>query len=184
MVINMSDWVTSIFEQFSSHTESKPKEENPKKIDIPDIKYERKYNTIGTDDILDTDNFHSIAEGAESEPIVIEINTKPVYNTIECNNKLRDEVTKFLDKCTDADLDYLSEKINTIKHYRELEKKYAPQLPSVIEIIGGYLHDGKFYKDSFYTVEISPEVNKIYVDLFTNKTYRYSSKSSRYIEID
>jgi hypothetical protein len=126
MVINMSDWITSIFEQFSSstNTESKPKEEeNPKKIDIPDRKYERKYNTIGTDEILSTDKFHSIAEGAESEPIVIEINTKPVYNTIECNNKLRDEVTKFLDKCTDADLDYLSEKINTIKHYRELEKK-------------------------------------------------------------
>ena len=121
----MSDWVTSIFEQFSSNTstntESKPKEEeNPVKINIPN----RKYNTIGTDEILDTDKFHSIAESIESEPIVIEINTKPVYNTIECNNELRDEVTKFLDKCTDADLDYLSEKINTIKHYRELEKKY------------------------------------------------------------
>ena len=56
------------------------------------------------------------------------------------------------------------------------------QLPSAIdEIIEGYLYEGKFYEDSAHTIEITGEVSKIYVDLSTNKTYRYSG--SQYVEI-
>ena len=51
----------------------------------------------------------------------------------------------------------------------------ASQLPSYVDdVINGYLHDGKFYEDDQYTTEISGEDGKIYVDLATNKTYRWS----------
>ena len=51
----------------------------------------------------------------------------------------------------------------------------AAQLPSYVDdVINGYLHDGKFYEDDQYTMEISGEDGKIYVDLATNKTYRWS----------
>ena len=56
------------------------------------------------------------------------------------------------------------------------------QLPSAIdEIIEGYLYNGIFYEDSAHTTPITGEVSKIYVDLSTNKTYRWSG--SQYVEI-
>ncbi len=51
----------------------------------------------------------------------------------------------------------------------------AAQLPSYVDdIINGYLHEGKFYTDDQYTTEIAAEDGKIYVDLASNKTYRWS----------
>ena len=51
----------------------------------------------------------------------------------------------------------------------------AAQLPSYVDdVVNGYLHDGKFYADDQYTTEITGEDGKIYVDLATNKTYRWS----------
>ena len=60
----------------------------------------------------------------------------------------------------------------------------ASQLPSYVDdIIEGYYNttDGKFYKESTYTTEITPETGKIYVDLSTNKTYRWGG--TEYVEI-
>lgn len=58
----------------------------------------------------------------------------------------------------------------------------AAQLPSYVDdVINGYLHDGKFYEDDQYTTEITAESGKIYVDLTTNKTYRWSGAA--YVEI-
>jgi hypothetical protein len=58
----------------------------------------------------------------------------------------------------------------------------SSQLPgSVDEIIEGYLYEGKFYEDSAHTTEITGETSKIYVDLTTNKTYRYSGTA--FVEI-
>lgn len=51
----------------------------------------------------------------------------------------------------------------------------SAQLPSYVDdVVNGYLHDGKFYADDQYTTEITGEEGKIYVDLATNKTYRWS----------
>lgn len=50
-------------------------------------------------------------------------------------------------------------------------------LPSYVDdIIEGYYKtaDGKFYKEAAYTTEIPGEVGKIYVDLSTNHSYRWS----------
>ena len=60
----------------------------------------------------------------------------------------------------------------------------SSQLPSFVDdVIEAYYNttDGKFYEESTYTTEITPETGKIYVDLTTNKTYRWGG--SAYVEI-
>lgn len=58
----------------------------------------------------------------------------------------------------------------------------SSQLPSFVDdVIEGYLSGEKFYKESAHTNEIMAEAGKIYVDLSTNKTYRWSG--SAYAEI-
>lgn len=51
----------------------------------------------------------------------------------------------------------------------------AAQLPSYVDdVIEGYLYNGKFYKESEHKTEITGESGKIYVDLTSSKTYRWS----------
>lgn len=58
----------------------------------------------------------------------------------------------------------------------------ASQLPSFVDdVIEGYLYSGKFYLELAHTTEITAESGKIYVDLSTNKSYRWSG--SAYIEV-
>ena len=50
----------------------------------------------------------------------------------------------------------------------------AAQLPSYVDdVIEGYYSGGKFYKEAAHTNVITGEAGKIYVDLTTNKTYRW-----------
>lgn len=58
----------------------------------------------------------------------------------------------------------------------------SAQLPSYVDdVIEGYLYNGKFYKESAHTNAISGEGGKIYVDLSTGVTYRWSG--STFVEI-
>lgn len=58
----------------------------------------------------------------------------------------------------------------------------SSMLPSYVDdVIEGYYYDSKFYKDVEYTQEMIGAPGIIYVDLITNKTYRWSG--SAYIEI-
>lgn len=51
----------------------------------------------------------------------------------------------------------------------------AAQLPSYVDdVVEGYFSGGKLYKDAAHTTEITGETGKIYVNLDTNKTYRWS----------
>lgn len=51
----------------------------------------------------------------------------------------------------------------------------AAQLPSFVDdVLEGYYYNSKFYKEAAHTTEITGETGKIYVDLPTNKTYRWS----------
>lgn len=62
--------------------------------------------------------------------------------------------------------------------------KIASQyLPSYVDdVIEGYLSvNGNFYKDAAQTIIITPESDKIYTDLTSNKIYRYSG--TKYVEI-
>ena len=67
------------------------------------------------------------------------------------------------------------EKANGIASLDENGKVPSSQLPSYVDdVIEGYLSEGKFYKESAHTTEITGESGKIYVDLTTSKTYRWS----------
>ena len=44
----------------------------------------------------------------------------------------------------------------------------------VDDVVEGYLNGGKFYKEAGHTTEITGEAGKIYVDLTSLKTYRWS----------
>lgn len=58
----------------------------------------------------------------------------------------------------------------------------SSQLPSYVDdTIEGYLYDGRWYSDSSHTTEVAGETGKIYIDLDTNKTYRWSG--STFVEI-
>ena len=51
----------------------------------------------------------------------------------------------------------------------------SAQLPSYVDdVVEGYLSAGKFYAESAHTTIINGESGKIYVDLHTSKTYRWS----------
>lgn len=51
----------------------------------------------------------------------------------------------------------------------------SSQLPAYVDdVIEGYLYNGVFYAESTYETEIPGVSGKIYVDLVTNRTYRWS----------
>lgn len=51
----------------------------------------------------------------------------------------------------------------------------SSQLPSYVDdVIEGYYYNSKFYKESAHTTEIPGTTGKIYIDLSTEKTYRWS----------
>ena len=54
----------------------------------------------------------------------------------------------------------------------------SAQLPSFVDdVIEGYYYNSKFYKESTHTTEITGESGKIYIDLSTDKTYRWGGSS-------
>ena len=54
----------------------------------------------------------------------------------------------------------------------------SSQLPSYVDdVIEGYYYNSKFYKESAHTTEIPGETGKIYVDLVSEKTYRWSGSA-------
>lgn len=56
------------------------------------------------------------------------------------------------------------------------------QLPSYVDdVVEGYLYNSKWYSDSAHTTEVTGETGKIYVDLETDKTYRWSG--TMFVEI-
>lgn len=56
------------------------------------------------------------------------------------------------------------------------------QLPSYVDdVIEGYYYNNKFYTTSAHTTEIAGETGKIYIDLATNKSYRYGGTT--FVEI-
>lgn len=58
----------------------------------------------------------------------------------------------------------------------------SSQLPSYVDdVVDGYYYNNKFYEDSAHTKEITGQTGKIYIDLVSNKTYRWTG--SGYAEI-
>lgn len=54
----------------------------------------------------------------------------------------------------------------------------ASELPSYVDdVVEGYYYNGAFYKDSAHTTPITGEAGKIYVDLTTDESYRWSGSA-------
>lgn len=61
----------------------------------------------------------------------------------------------------------------------KIDQAYLPSY--VDDVIEGYYYNNKFYKEAAHTTEITGEAGKIYIDLSTDKTYRYGG--SAYAEV-
>ena len=73
---------------------------------------------------------------------------------------------KFIDK---------SEKGVNIATLDQLGKITSSQIPSYLDnIIEGYYYNNIFYKDSNYTIPITGEAKKIYVDISSDRAYRWN----------
>ena len=73
--------------------------------------------------------------------------------------------------------------VNGITSLDSSGKVPASQLPSYVDDVEeGYYNDGAFYSDSSHNTQITGETGKIYIDLSTNKCYRYGG--STYVEIN
>ncbi len=61
----------------------------------------------------------------------------------------------------------------------KIDETYLPSY--VDDVIEGYYYNSKFWKESTHTTQITGEAGKIYVDLSTDKTYRFGGTS--FVEI-
>lgn len=141
---------------------------------LKDIETENPYSKQEIDDLLEpiTDKLNDIEEFAE-------VNVQSDWNQTDTN----------------AD-DYIKNKpqigvANGIASLDSTGKVPSSQLPSYVDdVIEGYYHNNKFYatyipgqeeQEGTYRDEITPEQGKIYVDIPTNQSYRWSG--STYIVI-
>ncbi len=89
--------------------------------------------------------------------------TNPVQNKV-----IKAEIDKKMDKTQKGSPGGVAELGND-------GKVPAAQLPSFVDdTVEGYLNGGNFYEDSAHSKKITGEAGKIYVDLSTNKVYRWS----------
>ena len=108
----------------------------------------------------------------------------PLYNGSPATKKYVDDKVQELGTYIDGNFLDVSQKgsANGVASLDNTGKVPSSQLPSYVDdVIEGYYYNGKFYTDSAHTEEITPETGKIYVDLDTNKTYRWSGTT--YVEI-
>lgn len=81
-----------------------------------------------------------------------------------------------------------TDKIGTASGVASLDstgKVPVEQLPASFnnDVINGYFNEGKFYSDESFETEITGEEETIYIDLTTDKCYRYDLGTSTYIEV-
>ena len=65
--------------------------------------------------------------------------------------------------------------VNGVAELDSSGKVPSSQLPSYVDdVVEGYYYNNKFWEDSAHTIEITAESDKIYVDVSTDITYRWS----------
>lgn len=68
--------------------------------------------------------------------------------------------------------------VNGLAELDKNGKVPSSQLPSYVDdVIEGYYYSSNFYTDSAHATKITGETGKIYIDLSTNKTYRWSGSA-------
>ena len=147
------------------------------------ISLDRDFNPITVDTALST---------TSTNPVQNNVITNALNNKADANHTHTDATTSSggLMSATDkANIDNFAanfkNKLSIANGIATLDsngKVPSIQLPSYVDdIIEGYLYNNTLYEEDTYTTEIIGETGKIYVDLSTNKTYRWSG--SNYIEI-
>lgn len=98
-----------------------------------------------------------------------------VDNTSDANKPVSTAQKTALDKKLDKTLKGAA---NGLAELDSTGKVPAAQLPSYVDdVVEGYMSGGKFYKESAHTTVINGESGKIYIDLATGKTYRWSGSA-------
>ena len=65
--------------------------------------------------------------------------------------------------------------VNGVASLDGFGKVPSSQLPSYVDdVIEGYFYEGDFYSDAEHTELITPESDKIYIDVVSNKSYRWT----------
>ena len=101
--------------------------------------------------------------------------TKPTYTASEVGAYTKSETdTKLNSKINTS----LKGSANGLAELDSNGKVLSTQLPSFVDdVLEGYLSSGKFYKESAHTTQILGESGKIYIDLSTERTYRWSGSA-------
>lgn len=108
----------------------------------------------------------------------------PQYNSSPANKKYVDGKVQELRTYSDTNFINTTQKgsANGVATLDGNGKVPSSQLPSYVDdVVEGYYYNGQFYTDSAHTQLITPETGKIYVDLDTNKSYRWGGTT--YVEI-
>lgn len=130
---------------------------------------------------LNTNKQDALTEGAS-----IDITNNVI--SVEVDSSLSDSSTNPVQNKVIKDA--LDDKVNTslvgansgIATLNENGKVPSTQLPSYVDdVVEGYLYNGAFYEDIAHTKPITGETGKIYIELTTEKTYRWSG--SVFVEI-
>ena len=111
-------------------------------------------------------------------------NYVPQYNNSPTNKKYVDGKVQELGEYADTNFINTTQKgsANGVATLDGNGKVPSSQLPSYVDdVVEGYYYNGQFYTDSAHTQLITPETGKIYVDLDTNKSYRWGGTT--YVEI-
>ena len=96
-------------------------------------------------------------------------------NTSDANKPVSVAQKEALDKKLDKTL---KGAVNGLAELDSTGKVPAAQLPSYVDdVVEGYMSAGKFYKESTHATLIPGENGKIYIDLATGKTYRWSGSA-------
>ena len=106
---------------------------------------------------------------------------KQVKLIMEVNKEDCDVVTTVTEKIVSTALGYtpmdaaLKGANLGVSELDDTGKVVSSQLPSFVDdVIEGYLYNGEFYEDEEHTTKMASESGKIYIDLSTEKTYRWS----------
>lgn len=129
-------------------------------------------NYVHTDNNF-TDNLKNKLDGIETDA------TRTIVDSSITNTSTNPVESKVIYNALNSKLDTsLKGSANGIAELDSNGKILESQLPSYVDdVLEGYYYNNNFYEDSAHTELITGETGKIYIDLATNKTYRWGGST-------
>lgn len=129
-------------------------------------------NYVHTDNNF-TDNLKNKLDGIETDA------TRTIVDSSITNTSTNPVESKVIYNALNSKLDTsLKGSANGIAELDSNGKILESQLPSYVDdVLEGYYYNNNFYEDSAHTKLITGETGKIYIDLATNKTYRWGGST-------